>query len=303
MLMGKWFAAAGGLLLALAATAADTGYRPSGSVPAEAAYVFAPHPYLNPQELYGAYEPVVRYLESKIPGTHFTVETSKDYAAFEAKLAAGQVQFALPNPYQTVFAIAHGYRVIAKMKPDHDFRGMMVVRKDGGVRSPADLAGKTLCFASPTAVAGTMLPMLYLHDHGLDVTNGVHIKYVGSQLASIVNAYTGDAAACGTTVRFWRLWSHANPDKAKELETLWLTDALPHNGVVARNDVPPDLARQVGAALVAMDSDKALDQAQFKADQQHFEAGSNDTYKPMAAFLKRYDEAVGLPPQMPRATP
>ena len=81
-----------------------------------------------------------------------------------------------------------------------------------------------------------------------------------------------------------------------------MTDALPHNGVVARNDVPPGLTRQVAAALVAMDGDKNLDQAQFKADQQHFEAAGNETYKPMAAFLKRYDDTVGLPPQMPRAT-
>lgn len=274
------------------------GYRPSGTAAAETTYIFAPHPYLNPQDLFSAYDPIVRYLERKIPGTKFSVESSKDYADYENKIAARRFHFGLPNPYQTVFSLEHGYRVIAKMKPDEDFRGMMVVRKANKPNSPADLAGKTLCFPSPTAVAATMLPMLYLHDHGLNLKQGVQIKHVGSQISSIMNAYTGDAAACGTTVRYWRTWSRDNPDKAKELETLWLTNSLPHNGVIARDDVPPKLAQQVAAALIGMEKDMELDQSQFKIDQAHFEPGSNDTYQPMAAFLKRYDESIGLPPQM-----
>jgi phosphonate transport system substrate-binding protein len=273
-------------------------YKPSGSLPVETTYVFAPHPYLNPQELFNAYDPVMRYLERKIPGTKFSIETSKDYAAYENKIAERRFHFGLPNPYQTIFSLKHGYRVIAKMKPDEDFRGMMVVRKDRKLSNPHDLTGQTLCFPSPTAVAATMLPMLYLNDHGLDLHGGVQIKYVGSQISSIMNAYTGDAAACGTTVRYWRTWSRDNPDKAKELETLWLTNSLPHNGVIARDDVPPKLAQQVAEALIGMEKDMELDQTQFKIDQAHFEPGSNDTYQPMAAFLKHYDESIGLPPQM-----
>jgi phosphonate transport system substrate-binding protein len=295
--MKKLLALAWLMLLASGSARAEGEYRPSGSASSETTYIFAPHPYLNPQDLYNAYEPVARYLERKIPGARFQVETSKDYADYEAKVSSGLFHFGLPNPYQTVFSLEHGYHVIAKMKPDADFRGMLVVRKDHKPRTPADLAGKTLCFPSPTAVAATMLPMLYLHDHGLD-TKHVQIKYVGSQFSSIMNAYTGDAVACGTTVRFWRTWSRDNKDKAKALETVWLTDPLPHNGVIARNDVSPALARQVAAALVAMAQDKAIDQSQFKADQQYFEAATNDTYRPMAAFLKRYDEAIGLPAQM-----
>lgn len=293
LLTAAWLA-----FITLGNVAIAEAYRPSGTAAVETTYIFAPHPYLNPQDLFNAYDPIVRYLERKIPGVKFSVEASKDYADYENKIASHRFHFGLPNPYQTVFSLEHGYRVIAKMKPDDDFRGMMVVRKANKPNSPADLAGKTLCFPSPTAVAATMLPMLYLHDHGLDVKRGVQIKHVGSQISSIMNAYTGDAAACGTTVRYWRTWSRDNPDKAKELETLWLTNSLPHNGVIARDDVPPKLAQQVAAALIGMEKDMELDQSQFKMDQAHFESGSNDTYQPMATFLKRYDESIGLPPQM-----
>lgn len=297
--MGRLFLAATWLTLIACSNsaAAEGGYRPSGTAPAETTYIFAPHPYLNPQDLYGAYEPIMRYLERKIPGARFSVETSRDYAEFEAKIAARGFHFGLPNPYQTVFSLEHGYRVIAKMTPDESFRGVMVARKDRKLVNPHDLAGKPLCFSSPTAVATTMLPLLYLQEHGLNVKQNP-IKYVGSPFSSILNVHTGDAAACGSSIRHWRNWARDNPDKAKELETLWPTETLPHNGVIARADVPAKLAQQVAAVLAGMDKDPELDQRLFKFEQAHFEPATNDTYLPMSLFLKRYEEAIGLPPQM-----
>lgn len=277
---------------------ADTGYKPSGNVVKSETYVFAVHPYTNPQDLFAAYEPIMRYLEQKIPGAKFRVEASKDYADYEAKIAAKTFHFGLPNPYQAVYSQSHGYHVIAKMTPDEDFRGLMVARADRKVSSPKALAGKKLCFPSPTAVAGTMLPLLYLHDHGLNAAKEAQVSYVGSQFSTILNALGGDYAACGSTSRFLRVWQKENPDKAKEIVVLWRTDPLPHNAVIVRNDVNPELARKVAEVLAGMDKDKTLDQSQFKADQAHFELATDANYKPMAEFLKHYDQAIGLPPQM-----
>jgi phosphonate transport system substrate-binding protein len=277
---------------------AEEGYRPSGKPTTERTYLFGIHPYTNPQDLFAAYEPVTRYLERKLPGTRFQVEASRDYSDFEAKIAARRFHFALPNPAETVASFDHGYRVIAKMKPDDDFRGLILTRAVPAIATPGDLAGKTLCFPSPTAVAGTMLPLLYLHEHGLDVRKAVQIRYVGSQFSSIVNASTGEFAACGSTSRFWRSWSRANPEKARGMRVLWRTQPLPHNGVVARDDVPQRLAEAVAAALVRMETDPELDQNQFRIDQQHFEPATDATYEPVRDFLRRYDEAIGLPPPM-----
>lgn len=277
--------------------AADSGYKPSGTATRDDTLIFGIHPYTNPQDLFEAYNPIARYLEGKIPGAKFQIEASKDYADFEAKLSARRFHFAMPNPYETLLSLEHGYRVIAKMTPDEDFRGLIVARADKKIPSPRDLAGKPLCFPSPTAVAGTMLPMLYLAENGLKIEKE-QIRFVGSQFSSILNAYSGDALACGSTVRFWRLWSRDNPDKAKDMTVLWKTDSLPHNGIVARDDVSPQLAQQVASVLAGMDKDKELDQKQFKADQAHFELAGNAHYKPMLDFLKRYEQSLGLPGQM-----
>jgi len=285
------------LFAAFAGLAWGQGYRPTGSMPNQETYVFGIHPYTTPQDLFEAYEPVMRYLEAKLPGKRFQVEASRDYADYEAKLAGRRFHFSLPNPAQAVASLDHGYRVIAKMKPDEDFLGLIISRADRAPASIKELAGKSLCFPSASAVAGTMLPLLHLHDHGVPV-KGLQIRYVGSQFSSIVNARTGDFAACGSTSRFWRNWSRDNPEQAKEMKVLWRTPSLPHNAVVVRDDVPEAVATGVAAALAGMDTDKDLDQSQFRLDQQHFEPATNATYKPMLEFLRRYDQAIGLPPQI-----
>lgn len=269
-------------------------YKPTGVAPSKDSYIFGAHPYVSPQELFAAYEPIMRYLEKAVPGSHFEIEASRDYPEFEAKLAARHFDFALPNPAEAAPVIGDGYHVIAKMTPDTDFRGLIVARADSHLASPGDLSGKSLCFPSATALAATLQPLLWLHDQGVDVKK-LKIHYVGSQFSSILNAWSGDYAACCTSPRFFRAWQRANPDKSRDVRVFWQTPSLPHNPVIVRDDVPAPVAEAVARALIRLDKDPAVDQSQFRYDQQHFESANDDTYKPVVQFLRRYDQEIGLP--------
>ncbi|MDD5248969.1 MAG: PhnD/SsuA/transferrin family substrate-binding protein, partial [Rhodocyclaceae bacterium] len=180
---------------------------------------------------------------------------------------------------------------------DEDFRGLFIARADEAPAAPGELAGKTVCFTSATALAGTLQPLMWLHDQGVNVRS-LKIRYVGSQFSSILNAWGGEFAACGSTSRFFRNWAHNNADKAKDIKVLWRTPSLPHNAVVVRDDVPADVANRVARALAELDKDPSVDQSQFHFDQQHFELADNGTYKPVIEFLRRYDEVIGLPEQI-----
>lgn len=288
------------LLLALLTLSAPTfaqGYKPSGAAATQETYIFGIHPYTNPQDLYDAYAPIARYLEQKLPGTRFEIEASRNYPDYEAKLAARRFHFSLPNPAQAVASFDHGYHVIAKMTPDDDFRGLFVARADETPASPKSLSGQSVCFTSATALAGTLQPLMWLHDQGVDVKT-LKIRYVGSQFSSILNAWSGEFAACGSTSRFFRTWLRNNPDKSKDIKELWRTPPLPHNAVIARDDVSVDVANRVAKALAGLDKDAAVDQSQFRIDQQHFELADNHAYKPVIDFLRRYDAAIGLPAQI-----
>lgn len=282
------------LLTLVSGWAGAADYRPSGAAPETPTYLFGIHPYSTPQDVYAHYAPILRYLERKLPEARFEVEASRDYADYEAKLAARRFHFSLPNPAQTVASFEHGYRVIAKMTPDDDFRGLFIARAADAPASPRDLLGKPVCFTSATALAGTLQPLMWLHDQGVDVSK-LQIRYVGSQFSSILNAWNGDYAACGSTSRFFRTWSRNNAAKAQDMKVLWRTPPLPHNAVVAREDIPADLAQRVAQALAGLDKDPAVDQGQFRIDQQHFELAGNEAYRPVIDFLRRYDRAIGLP--------
>ena len=181
---------------------------------------------LNSQKMFDAYQPILRYLETNIPGSTFELETSKDYAAYDEKLYAGRFDFSLPNPYQTSKAIKEGYHVIAKMTPDSVFRGIFVAKKSSRIRDVQQLKNQTVSFPAPTALAATMMPLYYLHEHGLDTRNEIKKIFVGSQYSSIMNAYSGDSLVGATWPPPWEAWCRENPKKADEMEVLWQTEPL-----------------------------------------------------------------------------
>ncbi|MEO1767044.1 phosphate/phosphite/phosphonate ABC transporter substrate-binding protein [Thiobacter aerophilum] len=279
------------------ATSHAAEYRPTpvnpGGGRAQATYVFGFHPHLNPQELVAAYQPILDYLEQHIPNVKFQLEGAKDYSEFEARLVARRYHFALPNPVQTLIAQRVGYHVIAKNFPDEDFRGALVTR-EGRITGLRQLSGETLCFPSATAVAATLLPLWYLHRHGVDVKS-LRLQYTGTQVAALLNAGAGDAAACGVSVRFLRAFQRDEPNKAARLAVLFVTDPSPHNAIVARADVPAALKEKVAATLAAMAADPTVDASRFKLGQHRFERASDETYRPFRAFLERYDAEIGLP--------
>lgn len=272
-------------------------YRPTGENRPMEAYVFGVHPYKNTQAMYAAFNPIMRYLEAHIPGLALRLETANNYAHYEEKLYAGGLDFALPNPYQSVTSLNYGYRVIAKMAPDEVFRGIFVARKDRNLTSPQQLRGEKVSFPAPTALAATLMPLWFLHSHGVDVRTEITPVYAGSQDSSIMNAYAGITAAGGTWPPPWELWSKQNPIEAAQMEVVWQTDPLPNNGVVVHNRVPAVLAQAVARVLVQMADDpegkKLLEAAGFEG----FEPADNATYDPVRRFLETYDRTLGLPRQ------
>jgi phosphonate transport system substrate-binding protein len=256
-------------------------------------YVFAVHPLHNPARLFEVYGPVIDHLNRKIPGTTFRLEASRNYEEFEKKLYGREPDFALPNPYQTLNSLKHGYHVIAKMGDDKLFTGLILIRRDSGIRQVADLKGKKVSYPARTALAATMMPQYYLQTHGLDINRDVQNLYVGSQESSIMNVYLGNVAAAATWPLPWREFQKEHPDRARELEVKWETDPLINNGVVARDDVPDALARQVAHILSTLhttaEGKAMLDRMQLS----RFELADDSRYLAIEGFLQKFCETVG----------
>lgn len=213
-------------------------------------YRFAVHPLHNPQLLAEAYWPLVEHLNRQLSGARIELEASRDYQAFEQKFRAREPALLLPNPWQTLQAMKVGYHVIAMAGDAADFKGIFIVRKDAGIKNPADLKGRVVSYPSPTALAACIMPQYFLHQHGINVNRDIQNAYVGSQESSIMNAYLGTSAAGATWPPPWRLFQRDHPQEAAQLQVAWETPALLNNSVMVRDDVPANIAQTIRTTLL-----------------------------------------------------
>lgn len=261
-------------------------------------YSFAVHPLHNPSRLYEAFNPLMEYLNNHIPQAYFRLEASRDYPTYDKKLAQAQVDFALPNPYQTVTAIETGrYQVLSKMGDDYNFRGIILVRKDSGIEKISDLRGKTISYPAPTALAATMLPQYFLFQQGLDIQKDVTNQYVGSQESSIMNVFHGEVDAAATWPPPWELLSQQRPELKNQLRVQWQTDPLPNNAVIARSDVSPDIVKQVQHLLGNLHTHSKGRSILAGMYLSKFENASNASYQPVRKFIADFRAQVREPTQ------
>ena len=255
-------------------------------------YIFSVHPLHNPKRLHDIFGPIVDYLSNNIADAEFRLEASRNYAAYDEKLYSGKSHFSLPNPFQTVNALQHGYQIFGKMADDHNFRGIILVRRDSGISKVTDLRNKIISYPAPTALAATMMPQYYLHTHGLNVMRDVETRYVGSQESSIMNVYLKNSAAGATWPPPWRALIKERPELEKELHIIWQTDSLPNNGLVVRHDVPEELTHKVARLLFALHTHEQGRQWLEKMELSKFEPANSSTYEPVRRFIDTFHAEV-----------
>jgi phosphonate transport system substrate-binding protein len=255
-------------------------------------YIVGIHPLHNPKRLFEVYAPIVDFIDMQLPNVELKLEASRNYEEFDKKLYSGHFDFAMPNPYQTILSLAHGYRIFGKMADDENFRGIILVRKDSSIKEVSDLKGKSVAYPAETALAATMMPQQYLHTHGLNINTDIENRYVGSQESSIMNVLLGHVAAAATWPVPWKTFSAEYPDQAAQLVIKWQTESLPNNGWVVRNDVPTEIATQFAQVLFALQNSEQGQKMLTALPVSRFEAANEETYAPVQAFLDNFNKTV-----------
>lgn len=267
----------------------EYGAQPASS--GRATWALAVHPLHSPALLHERYGPLLEWANARLSDVELRLEASSDYPHFESKLRARGPELALPNPYQTVQALAWGYHVIGKVQGDEDFHGLML-RRRGWQPPPPGEPIRVSCPAL-TALAACMLPRWQLHQDGLDRTHRIKLEVVGSQESSILNVAHGMVDLGFTWPPPWRLFQQREPALAATLEVHRRTPALVNNGLVARDDLD---ARQVAAVLQALldlgqdpEGRRRLQQAGLAG----FERADDSRYEPVRQFLRDYERIFG----------
>lgn len=274
----------------------DVTYNPSFSseqpIIKKKIIIFGVHPLHNPERLFEKFSPLMSYLESQIPETKFELEASKDYQSFEKKLEEKKFDIALPNPYQTIKAVKNGYRVFAKMNDDDNFRGLILVKKDGPIKKLEDLRHKIITFPAKTALAASMMPQYYLYQKGLDPKKDFTIKYVGSQESSILSVFHNESAAGATWPGAWNLFKEDRPEIADKMRELAHTDSLPSNSLIANSNLDPSTIEKIKKAILEISANSEGAFVLKKLQLSKFVEADNKTYKKVEEFIQKFESSI-----------
>ncbi len=216
-------------------------------------------PVLAEAEMRAEFEPLMAYLSEAI-GRKVVLYIAKDYGDLRTQMEAGTVDIGSFSPFAYVDAVKGGrIRIIAQSILDHSatYRGLVIARKDSGLRRVEDLEGKRFAFVDPKSASGYVYPRAMLLEKGVTPERffkettfaGGHDKVIQAVLdgradaGAIYDGALGVAKQKGVAV--------------ENLVTLASTDPIPHDAIAVRVGLDEALARKIQTALVNVEKTEA----------------------------------------------
>lgn len=212
---------------------------------AEAPLVLGVFPYVSRGQLMEFHAPLKQYLEQQLRRPVDMV-TAPNFVDFAERTRKGDYDLVLTAPHLGRLAeVRDGYVRVAKT--GHHVYGVFLARRDSGLRSVADLKGRTLMVAQPVSIV-YQLAMEELRRNGLepgrDVTVITTLTHNNSLYAPM--RHESDASATGVV-----LWNTAEADvRAAEVE-IGRTPAVPGFMLMANKRLGPALIERIRAAVFA----------------------------------------------------
>jgi len=216
-------------------------------------------PVLTESEMRAEFEPLMTYLSDAI-GQKVTLYIAKNYGDLRTQMEAGTVEIGSFSPFAYVDAARGGkIRIIAQsiLEGSATYRGLIVARKDSGLKTVADLEGKRFAFVDPKSASGYVYPRAMLIEKGVTpekyfketIFAGGHDKVIAAVLEGKVDAGAIYDGALGV--------AKAKGMRSEDLVSLVSTDPIPHDAIAVRIGMDDALARKIQTALVNLDKSEA----------------------------------------------
>jgi phosphonate transport system substrate-binding protein len=163
------------------------------------------------------------------------------------------------------------------------YHGLIFVRRDSGISSPADMKGRTLAFVDRATTAGYVFPVAWFRENGV-ADLSTHLRetfFAGSHDAAIAAVLDGKAdIGCAKNTIFHSLAAR-DPRVERDLVILARSPDVPSNALGVRSDLPGELKERLRAALLGMTSDPEGREVLASFGALKFVATSRDDYAPV----------------------
>ncbi|MGB6330080.1 MAG: phosphonate ABC transporter substrate-binding protein [Halarcobacter sp.] len=138
------------------------------------------------------------------------------------------------------------------------YNGTIITKKGSGLKTIADLKGKTWAFTSSQSTSGTLVPTVMFSKAGINPKEYFsRVVYSGGHEASILTVKAGKVDAASTNnLDFNRgLGKHWNKD---DFNIIWKSDLIPGAPMAARADLPTSLKMALKGAFLSYNDPEGL---------------------------------------------
>jgi phosphonate transport system substrate-binding protein len=271
------------LFLALLGTALFVGTAPAR---ADDVFRFGVGLYQADKEKNDAtYRPLAEYLAKKL-GHKVRLYTVDTWEGLAKSLAAGETDFALMGPWGYVLANhTAGAQAVATILYDHkpEYYSIMVTHPGSGIKSIADLKGRTFAFGDKGSTSGYLIPFYHFQKNGVEPE-----AYLGRALYTKhqtieMQVTRGEMDAGADYNRNRDAMISEGLIKSQDSVIFWTSDPLPNDAVAVRAELAKDkvFVAQLRSALESVGPELAQTPNLLPARYSGFVATDNSYYRPI----------------------
>jgi len=231
------------------------------------------------------YRPLAEHLARQL-GRPVRLYTVDSWEGLAKSLAAGETDIALMGPWGYVLANhVAGAQAVATILYDGkpEYFAIMVTHPKSGIRSIADLKGRTFAFGDKGSTSGYLIPFHHFQKNGIDpetyLGKVIHTRHQAIEM----QVTRGEIDAGADFNRNRDAMIAEGLIKASDSVIFWTSDPLPNDAVAVRAGLAKDAAfvARLRAALVSVGPALAGNARLLPARYGGFVVTDNAFYKPI----------------------
>ncbi len=203
----------------------------------------------------GGARQVADLLQAKT-GLYFSTNVATEYAGVIEALSAQPPKAHMASLATFAYVLAADRKVaeaalVSVRGGRPTYNGQIIAGAATGVRSIADLRGKTFARVDPLSTSGWIIPMLTMRANGIDPDRDLaQIVDAGSHDSVAAAVYNGQVDAGATYVDARTRIEKDHPDVMEKVIVVAVTADIPNDGVQFSPSVPKEMREKIVQALL-----------------------------------------------------
>ena len=231
------------------------------------------------------YRPVAQYLAQKL-GRPVELRTVDTWEGLAKSLANGETDIALLGPWGYVLANNEaGAQVISTILYDGkpEYYAIMVTHPDSGIKTVADLKGKTFAFGDKGSTSGYLIPLHFFMQQGIDPEEYFSKVLYTKHQAIETQVTAGQLDAGADYNRNRNAMIEAGLIKPDHSKIFWQSAPLPNDALAVSHRLSrdKDLVAKIQAALQEIGLNLKTNPSLLPAHYTGFVSKDNSFYKPI----------------------